>query len=96
MARASGEAKALSFLGALTKDLIGRGIQERVEIVNFGLKAFAKDNKDCEVKYRVAQEGIRYVAPHTTKRNVVASLADFSKCLDTTNIRVEVFLEEFA
>ena len=96
MARAFSEAKALYFVGAPIKNLMDRGIQERVTIVNTGLKGFARNNKECKVVYRVAQEGIHYLAPHMTKRKIYAGLKDFSKCLNTGTIRLENFTDEFA
>ena len=96
MARANSDAKSLYFVGAPIKSLMDRGIQERVTIINSGLKSFGRNNKECEVVYRVAQEGIQYIAPHMSKRKIVANLDDFSKCIQVGNIHLEIFSDEFA
>ena len=97
MARANGEAKTLFFLAEPIKDMIDRGIQERLTVINSGLKAFSKNNKDCKVLYRVAQEGVHYVAPHMMKRKIVADLVDFWRCISVDHsMRLEVFSEDFA
>jgi hypothetical protein len=96
MARACGEAKALYFVGSTIKNLMDRRIQDRLKVINTGLKGFARNTKDCKVVYRVAQEGIHYLAPHMEKRKVVATYGDFSKCIETGTIRLEVFSDEFA
>jgi hypothetical protein len=96
MARACGDAKALYFVGRPIKNLMNRGIQDRVTVVNTGLKGFARNTKDCKVVYRVAQEGIHYLAPHMTKRKIIATYGDFSKCVDAGTIRLETFTDEFA
>jgi hypothetical protein len=96
MARACGDAKALYFVCTPIKNLMNRGIQDRVTVLNTGLKAFARNTKDCKVVYRVVQEGIHYLAPHMTKRKIVATYGDFSKCVDAEAIRLETFTDEFA
>jgi hypothetical protein len=97
MCRAGSEQKVLHFLGAPIVDLFKRGIQERVTIIHSGLKGFARNNKDCEVRYRVAQEGIQFLAPYMTKRKIVADIGDFAKCVDTeSNLRLELFSYDFA
>ena len=96
MARACGDAKALYFVGTPIKNLMNHGIQDRVTIVNTGLKGFARNTKDCKVVYRVAQEGIHYLAPHMTKRKIIATYGDFSKCVRAGTIRLETFTDEFA
>lgn len=98
MQRACSDAKVLYFLGSAVRGLIDQGIQERVTVVNSGLKGFVRNGKgnECEAKYRIAQEGVHFVAPHMTKRKIVASLEDFKLCLDPKNILLEVFSKEFA
>jgi hypothetical protein len=74
----SGEAKTLFFLAKPIKDMFDRSIQEHLTaVINSGLKAFSKSNKDCKVLYRVTQEGVHYLAPHMTKRKIVTDLVDF-------------------
>jgi hypothetical protein len=96
MARACGEAKALYFVGAPIKNLMNHGIQDRLKVINTGLKGFGRNTKDCKIVYRVAQEGIHYLAPHMEKRKIVASYENFGKCIESGTIRLEVFSDEFA
>ena len=96
MARACGEAKVLYFISKSIKSLIETGIQERLTVINSGLKGFSRCNKDCEVAYRIAQEGVHFVAPHMTKRKVIAGLDDFNKCLQAGNVQIGSFSESFA
>lgn len=96
MARACGEAKVLYFITKSIKSLIETGIQERLTVINSGLKGFSRCNKDCEVGYRIAQEGVHFVAPHMTKRKVIADLDDFNKCLQAGNVPISSFSESFA
>lgn len=98
MQRACSDAKVLYFLGSAVRGLIDKGIQERVTVVNSGLKGFVRNGKgnECEAQYRIAQEGVHFVAPHMTKRKIVANLEDFKLCLDPKNILLPVFSEEFA
>ena len=80
-------------------DLIDRGIQERVTVVHSGLKAFVRNNKECEVQYRISQEGVHFVSPHMTKRKFSVGVDDFRKCLGSgpsKTIKVEDFSEKFA
>jgi 16S rRNA C967 or C1407 C5-methylase (RsmB/RsmF family) len=98
MQRACSDAKVLYFLGSAVRGLIDKGIQERVTVVSSGLKGFVRNGtgNECEAKYRIAQEGVHFVAPHMTKRKLVANLEDFKKCLDPKNILLSVFSPEFA
>eukprot|EP00978_Attheya_sp_CCMP212_P011427 scaffold28204_cov42-Attheya_sp.AAC.2 len=97
MARACGDAKILYFISnSITSNLIDRGIQDRLTVINSGLKAFERNSKDCLVNYRVAQEGIHFVAPHMTKQKIVADPMDFVKCIAPGGIRLEAtFTKEF-
>ena len=65
-------------------------------VINSGLKAFTRNNKDCDVGYRVAQEGVHFVAPHMTKRKISASLQDFEMCLKGPTVQNKDFSEGFA
>ncbi len=96
MARACGEAKVLYFITKSIKSLIETGIQERLTVINSGLKGFSRCNKDCEVGYRIAQEGVQFVAPHMTNCKVIAGLYDFGKCLQAGNVQISSFSERFA
>ncbi|KAL9187811.1 hypothetical protein ACHAXT_006189 [Thalassiosira profunda] len=95
--RASGEAKVLYFLsGSIKSDLIDRGIQDRVTVINSGLKCFERCSlQDKKVGYRLAQEGIQYVVPHMTKRMLSAGMDDFYACNKTGFIPLDKFSESF-
>eukprot|EP00934_Nitzschia_sp_Nitz4_P001853 Nitzschia sp. Nitz4//scaffold40_size135432//106302//108761//NITZ4_003262-RA/size135432-processed-gene-0.154-mRNA-1//1//CDS//3329551273//1853//frame0 len=96
MSRACGDCKVLYFITKPVKQLIDKGIQQRLTVINSGLKSFTRCNKDCEVNYRIAQEGVHFVAPHMTKRKVIAELSDFQKCLETGVLQIGDFTESFA
>lgn len=97
MIRACGDKKVLYFMSKTVKSqLLDRGIQERVTVVTSGLKGFVRNNKDCDVDYRVAQEGVHFVAPHMKKRKIGADLQDFELCLSAPTVHLNDFSEEFA
>jgi hypothetical protein len=96
MVRAGGDRKTLFFVTKTVKKLIDMGLQERVTVVNTGLKAFQRNNKECEVSYRVSQEAINYVAPHMSKRKISVDIMDFEKCLTAPTVQIQDFSEEFA
>mmetsp|Transcript_7445 Transcript_7445/g.20703 ORF Transcript_7445/g.20703 Transcript_7445/m.20703 type:complete len:941 (-) Transcript_7445:2571-5393(-) len=98
MVRSNGEAKMMYFMsGTIKKELIDRGLQDKVMPINSGLKAFERNTKrECEVDYRVTQEGIHFIAPHMTKRVVVADPEDFVRCLGPGGIRLSQFSADFA
>jgi 16S rRNA C967 or C1407 C5-methylase (RsmB/RsmF family) len=97
MIRACGDKKVLYFMSKTVKSqLIDRGIQERVTVVTSGLKGFVRNNKDCDVDYRVAQEGVHFVAPHMKKRKIGADLKDFELCLSAPTVQIKDFSEGFA
>jgi 16S rRNA C967 or C1407 C5-methylase (RsmB/RsmF family) len=95
MIRACGDSKVLYFMSNSVKDLIEKGIQQRVTVVNSGLKSFVRTNKLCEVEFRIAQEGVHFVAPHMTKRKLSASMDDFKKCLNSGTIQIKDLSESF-
>jgi len=82
MTRAGGDVKVIYYIAKPVKDLIDLGIQRRVTVVNTGLKGFVRNNKECSVRYRIAQEGAHFLARHMNKqRKFVVSLKDFMACL---------------
>ncbi|KAL3780293.1 hypothetical protein HJC23_001334 [Cyclotella cryptica] len=97
MARASGEAKVLYFISkAIKEQLIDRGIQNRITVINSGLKAFERCSiQDARAKYRISQEGVQFVVPHMTKRLLVATADDFYKCITGGFIEFNVFSDVF-
>lgn len=97
MIRSGGDGKVLYFITRTIKSLlIDRGIQDKVTVITSGLKGFTRNNKDCEVGYRVAQEGVHFVAPHMKKRKISANLKDFEMCLSGPSVQIKDFSEEFA
>jgi hypothetical protein len=97
MVRASGEAKVLYFISkSVMNDLIDRGIQERVTVINSGLKGFERCSiQNTKVPYRVAQEGIQFIVPHMTKRILSANMNDFHSCVKEGLIPFDKFSESF-
>jgi hypothetical protein len=81
MTRACGKSKVIYFIPRPIKDLIDQGIQDRVVVINAGLKAFSRSTMDGMTIYRVCQEAAHFLAPHMTKRKFVVGLDDFRKCL---------------
>lgn len=96
MGRACGDSKVLYFITKRVRTLIDDGLQARVTVVTSGVKGFVRNNKECEVAFRLSQEGVHFVAPHMTKRKIGVSLVDFEKCLETESIPLESFSDEFA
>ena len=95
--RAGGDSKVLYFVtNSIKTHLIDKGLQEKVTVINTGLKGFVRNNKECEVGYRVAQEGVHFVAPHMTKRKISANLKDFELCLSAPSVQIKDFSDEFA
>mmetsp|Transcript_17368 Transcript_17368/g.36296 ORF Transcript_17368/g.36296 Transcript_17368/m.36296 type:complete len:887 (+) Transcript_17368:176-2836(+) len=96
MVRSGGDGKVLYFVSKTIRSLIDRGIQDKLNVINSGLKGFSRNNKECDVQYRVAQEGVHFVAPHMKKRKIVANLKDFEMCLSGPAVQLEKFSYEFA
>ncbi|CAJ1956580.1 unnamed protein product [Cylindrotheca closterium] len=96
MGRACGDSKVLYFITKTIRKLIDDGLQTRLTVVTSGVKGFVRNNKECDVGFRVSQEGVHFVAPHMTKRKVGVDLEDFEKCLQTETILLETFSDEFA
>lgn len=99
MARASNESKILYFITESIKyNLIDCNIQDRVTVIQTGLKAFERGNRDNHViKYRPCQEGIQYIVPYMTKRKLVVDHDDFLRCLGGPNmIKCESFSQQLA
>eukprot|EP00584_Thalassiosira_punctigera_P011530 CAMPEP_0172568894 /NCGR_PEP_ID=MMETSP1067-20121228/121452_1 /TAXON_ID=265564 ORGANISM="Thalassiosira punctigera, Strain Tpunct2005C2" /NCGR_SAMPLE_ID=MMETSP1067 /ASSEMBLY_ACC=CAM_ASM_000444 /LENGTH=1033 /DNA_ID=CAMNT_0013360607 /DNA_START=182 /DNA_END=3283 /DNA_ORIENTATION=+ len=97
MVRASGGAKILYFISKSIKDLIDFGIQDRVTVINSGLKGFERCSlkEQSDMSYRLAQEGIQYIVPHMTKRILSANVDDFHACVKLGFIPFDAFSEEF-
>mmetsp|Transcript_21032 Transcript_21032/g.50720 ORF Transcript_21032/g.50720 Transcript_21032/m.50720 type:complete len:995 (-) Transcript_21032:106-3090(-) len=97
MVRAAGDAKILYFITKSIKEgLIDHGIQDRVTVINSGLKSFQKCSlKDEKVSYRLTQEGIQYVVPHMTKRIMSANTEDFFICMKEGYLSFDKFSESF-
>ncbi|KAL3925783.1 MAG: hypothetical protein SGILL_000164 [Bacillariaceae sp.] len=96
MVRATGDMKKLYFVTKTVKSqILGTGLQEKVTVISTGLKGFMRNTKECEIPYRVAQEAIHFVAPHMSKRKLVADLSDFEKCLESSTVDIKLFSEDF-
>jgi hypothetical protein len=84
MARACSDSKVIYYVARPVKRLFDLGIQNRVPIVNTGLKGFMRNNRnvaECAVSYRVCQEGVHFLVPFMTKRKFLVGLDDFRTCL---------------
>ena len=88
MSRASGDSKVFSFIGKAVKKYMAAGLQDRITIINSGLKCFERNNNECDVSYRVAQEGIHYLAPYMKNRKFVVSTKDFLTCFSQATIKI--------
>jgi len=95
MTRSAGDSKVMYFVGKPVKDLMDRGIQDRITVINSGLKGFERNAHQCEVRYRVAQEGIQFVAPFMSKRKLVIDLKTFKTCLQQGSTPLDNFAESF-
>lgn len=97
MVRASGEAKVLYFISrSIKKDLIDHGLQDRVTVINSGLKAFERCSlKDANSVYRLSQEGIHFVVPYLSKRVLTANMDDFCACVKDGFVTFDKFSEPF-
>lgn len=96
MIRSAGDGKVLYFMTRTIKSLlIDNGIQDKLTVINSGLKGFTRNNKNCEVNYRVAQEGVHFVAPHMRKRKISATLKDFELCLSGPTVQIKEFSDNF-
>jgi 16S rRNA C967 or C1407 C5-methylase (RsmB/RsmF family) len=95
MTRAHGESKVIHYVSPSIKQLIDRGIQDRVQMINTGLKALVKNNRDCDTTHRIAQEGVHFIAQHMSKRKVVANREDFERCLLTDPTPLSRFSSDF-
>jgi 16S rRNA C967 or C1407 C5-methylase (RsmB/RsmF family) len=95
MSRACGDAKVIYYIAKGVKDLIDMGLQDRVTVINSGLKGLVRNNKDCDCRYRIAQEGVHFLMPYMTKRIFVLSREDFGKCLTPDATAITTFSENF-
>lgn len=80
MTRATGDNKTIYFIPRPIKDLIDKGLQQRVTMVNAGLKAFSRSSLEGNQTYRICQESCHFLAPFMTKRKFVVCFEDFDKC----------------
>jgi tRNA (cytosine34-C5)-methyltransferase len=100
MARACSDSKVIYYVARPVKRLFDLGIQNRVPIVNTGLKGFMRNNRnvaECAVSYRVCQEGVHFLVPFMTKRKFLVGLDDFRTCLggNGKTIHLSQFSESF-
>ena len=96
MVRAASENKKLYFITkSIKENLIDQGIQDRITVINSGLKGFERCSMGDSNRYRLAQEAVHYIVPHMTKRIVSANMDDFYTCNNTGFIEFAKFGEEF-
>jgi 16S rRNA C967 or C1407 C5-methylase (RsmB/RsmF family) len=95
MTRAGGDAKVIYYIAKPVKDLIDLGLQDRVTVINSGLKGFIRNNKDCDCRYRIAQEGVHFLVPFIKKRNFVICRDDFNRCMTSEPTPIDSFSEAF-
>lgn len=99
MARASGNAKIIFYLGKAVKDnFIDNGLQERITIIGSGVRGFIRNsNMDTDTPYRISQEGAHFLIPYMTKRKVIVGKDDFLACMTGEGkvIPLPTFSEEF-
>lgn len=97
MTRAHGGGKLLYFItDSVKKNLIDRGVQDRVQVISSGLRAFhAQDRDGCRV-YRPMQESIHYIGPHMTKRKFIIGYDDFMNCIKDGLNPISTFSDEVA
>ena len=96
MVRAAGEAKVLYFISkSIKENLIDYGMQDRVTVINSGLKGFERCSIQGSNTYRLSQEGIHYIVPHMKKRVVIANMDDFYTCNQTGFIKFDQFSTAF-
>jgi hypothetical protein len=82
MTRVGGEAKVISYVAPSVKRLLlDAGLQKRVTVVTTGLKVLIRKGQDCEVPYRLSQEGLHFLAPHMSRRKFAVSRQDFEALL---------------
>jgi hypothetical protein len=95
MTRASGESKNIYYISRPIKNMIDKGIQNKVTVINSGLKAFVRSSLDGTSIYRVCQEAAHFLVPHMTKRKFVANIDDFEKCLTSERfIQIAAFSDD--
>lgn len=95
MARAGSECKIVYYIGPSVKKMIDLGLQKRVTVINSGLKGFVRNNQESLVRYRIAQDGVEFLAPFMTKRKVVIGRDDFMRCLEGGVVPFAELSEEF-
>ena len=97
MSRSKSNSKVLYFVGKPVTDLMDRGMQDRLTIINAGLKGFERNSKDVGAEYRITQESIQFLVPYMTKRKITGvNVKDFELCLETGAIKLETLSDEFA
>lgn len=90
------ETKVVYFVSKTVKTLMDYGIQDRLTVINSGLKAFERNSKECDAKYRLTQDAIHFTATYMKKRKISVCFDDYSKCIASGAIRLETFTDEFA
>jgi len=97
MVRSTGDAKVIYFITkSIKKELIDHGIQNRVTVINSGLKGFERCSiQENTAKYRVNQEAVQYIVPYMTKRLISADMDDFYSCIKDGFLNLNTFSDSF-
>jgi 16S rRNA C967 or C1407 C5-methylase (RsmB/RsmF family) len=98
MTRANGDSKVIYYLSVPVKYLLDRGIQDRVQVIASGLKAFSRNSTQhqCDVTHRIAQDAVYFVSHYMTKRKFVVDMHDFVHCLNVTSAKPVALTEGFS
>ncbi|GAX22323.1 tRNA (cytosine34-C5)-methyltransferase [Fistulifera solaris] len=95
MTRASSESKNIYYISRPIKNIIDKGIQNKVTVISSGLKAFVRSTLDGTSMYRVCQDAAHFLVPHMSKRKFVANIDDFEKCLTSERfIQIAAFSDD--
>lgn len=98
MTRANGDSKVIYYLSVPVKNLLDRGIQDRVQVIASGLKAFSRNSTQhqCDVTHRIAQDAVYFVSQYMTKRKFVVDMHDFVHCMNVTSAKPMALTEGFS
>jgi 16S rRNA C967 or C1407 C5-methylase (RsmB/RsmF family) len=92
MTRAHGGSKLLYFItDSVKRNLIDRGVQDRLQVISSGLRAFQAQDRDGCREYRPCQESIHFIGPHMTKRKLIIDYEDFVNCIKEGFTQISTF-----
>jgi 16S rRNA C967 or C1407 C5-methylase (RsmB/RsmF family) len=97
MTRAHGGSKLLYFItDSVKRNLIDRGVQDRLQVISSGLRAFQAQDRDGCREYRPCQESIHFIGPHMTKRKIITDFDDFVNCIKDGFNQISTFSDSVA